>query len=172
MCNLINEWVFSLRWVSVAARGLSLVAASRGSSPAAVHGFSWWWILSVQSVGSRAWVQQSRCTGLVAPRHVESFWTRNPSGVRCIGRRILSPWTTREALVFSSPLAMLPGVPDPSFPDQGLDLCPLHWKLGVLTTVPPEKSHLSFFFLMARDSVLDNCSKQAVCSRGGQMCAA
>lgn len=106
------------------------------------------------------------------PGEVDLPLTRDQTGVPGIARQILSPWTTREALVFSSPLAMLPGVRDPSFPDQGLDLCPLHWKLGVLTTVPPEKSHLSFFFLMARDSVLDNCSKQAVCSRGGQMCGA
>lgn len=41
---------------------------------------------------------------------------------------------------------MLPGVWDLSFPDQGLDLRRLHWELGVLTNVPPEKSYLSFFF--------------------------
>ena len=31
------------------------------------------------------------------------------------------------------------------FPDQGLSLCPLEWKLGVLTTGPPGKSLLFFF---------------------------
>ena len=31
------------------------------------------------------------------------------------------------------------------FPDQGLNLCPIHWKLGILTTGPLEKSLISFF---------------------------
>ena len=39
----------------------------------------WWW-----------------CTGLVAPWHLGSSWTRNPTGVPHVGRRILNPWTTRE----------------------------------------------------------------------------
>ena len=30
-----------------------------------------------------------------------------------------------------------------NFPDQGLNLCPLQWKRGVLTTGPPGKSHIS-----------------------------
>jgi len=29
------------------------------------------------------------------------------------------------------------------FPDQGLNLGPLHWEPGVLTTGPPGKSHIS-----------------------------
>ena len=33
------------------------------------------------------------------------------------------------------------------FPDRGLNLCPLHWKGGVLTTGPPGKS-LSWLFLV------------------------
>ena len=30
------------------------------------------------------------------------------------------------------------------FPNQGWNLCPLHWELAVLTTGPPEKSFLAF----------------------------
>ena len=33
------------------------------------------------------------------------------------------------------------------FSDQGLNLCPLHWKLGVLTTGPPGK-FLFFFYAL------------------------
>ena len=35
--------------------------------------------------------------GLVAQRHVESSWTRDPAIVSSIERRILHPWTIREA---------------------------------------------------------------------------
>ena len=31
------------------------------------------------------------------------------------------------------------------FPDQGWNLCPIKWKHGVLTTVPPGKSRTEFF---------------------------
>ena len=37
-------------------------------------------------------------TGSVAPRHVESSWTRNPTCVSCIGRQILIHCGTREIL--------------------------------------------------------------------------
>ena len=42
-----------LRWVFVAARGLSLVAGSRGYSSLQCAGFSLWWLLLLQSTGSR-----------------------------------------------------------------------------------------------------------------------
>ena len=54
--KLINAF-FLLHWVFVAVRWLSLVVARRGYSPGAVHGFSLWWILLVQSVGSRVRTQ-------------------------------------------------------------------------------------------------------------------
>ena len=44
---------FWLRWVFVAARGLSLVAASRGYSPLRCAGFSLRWLLLSGSTGSR-----------------------------------------------------------------------------------------------------------------------
>ena len=54
------------------------------------------WAQQWQLMGSRAWVQQSWCTGLVALWHVESSWTRNRTYVSCIGRWILNHCTTRE----------------------------------------------------------------------------
>ena len=36
-------------------------------------------------------------TGLVAPQHVGSSWTRDQTCVPCIGRRITYHWATREA---------------------------------------------------------------------------
>ena len=44
---------FWLRWVFVAARGLSLVAVSRGYSSLRCVGFSLGWLLLLRSVGSR-----------------------------------------------------------------------------------------------------------------------
>ena len=44
---------FWLHWVFVAARGLSLVAASGGYSSLWCAGFSLWWLLLLRSTGSR-----------------------------------------------------------------------------------------------------------------------
>ena len=44
---------FWLRWVFVAARGLSLVAVSGGYSSLWCMGFSLWWLLLLQNTGSR-----------------------------------------------------------------------------------------------------------------------
>ena len=44
---------FWLHWVFVAARGLSLVVASGGYSLLWCMGFSLWWLLLLQSMGSR-----------------------------------------------------------------------------------------------------------------------
>ena len=44
---------FCLRWVFVAARRLSLVAASGGYSSLWCVGFSLWWLLLLRSMGSR-----------------------------------------------------------------------------------------------------------------------
>ena len=93
-----------LRWVFVAVCGLSLVAASGGYSLLWCMGFSLLWLLLSQSMGSRR-TGFSSCgtraqylwhTGLVAPRHVRSSWTRAQTHVPCIGRRILNHWATRE----------------------------------------------------------------------------
>ena len=39
--------------------------------------------------------------GLVAPRHVESFWTKDPARVRSVGRWTVSRYTTGEALFYT-----------------------------------------------------------------------
>ena len=95
---------FCLRWVFIAARGLSLVALSGGYSSLRCTSFSLWWLLLLRSTGSRH-VGFSSCgmraqklwrTGLVAPRHVESSWSRDWTHVPCIGRWILNHCATRE----------------------------------------------------------------------------
>ena len=110
----IYFWLF---WVFVAARGLSLVAASGGYSSLRCAGFSLQWLLSLWSTGSRrvgfsscgTWAQQLWLTGSraqaqqlwhtspVAPRHVGSSRTRDQTRVPCIGRRTLNHCATREA---------------------------------------------------------------------------
>ena len=122
---------FWLHWIFVAARGLSLVAASGDYSLLRCAGFTLRWILllwrmgsrheSFRSCGTRAqqlWLMGSRAqaqqlwlTGLVAPRHVVSPRTRAPTGVPCIGRRILNHCTTREALIHFLKLICIVGLP-------------------------------------------------------------
>ena len=55
---LINLFIyFWLCWVSVAARGLSLVVVSGGYSSLWCVGFSLWWLLLLRSTGSRHGLQ-------------------------------------------------------------------------------------------------------------------
>ena len=54
--RLKEKCLFRLRWVFVAARGLSLVAVSGGYSSLRCGGFSLRWLLLLRSTGSR-------CTG-------------------------------------------------------------------------------------------------------------
>ena len=113
---IIYLFYFWLRWVFVAARGLSLVVVSGGYSSLRYVGFSLWWLLLLRSTGSRRvgfsscgrWAQQlwlagSRAqaqqlwrTGLVVPRHVGFSRTRARTRVPCIGRQILNHCATRE----------------------------------------------------------------------------
>ena len=94
-----------LHWAFVAVRGLSLVVASGGYSPLQCAGFSLQWLLLLRSTGSRrvgfsscgTWAQYLWHTGLVAPRHVGSSWTRARNRVPCIGRQFLNHRATREA---------------------------------------------------------------------------
>ena len=127
MC-LCVLWVDSVkirgsRWVFVAMQGLYLVAAGSGGP-----GWGLLFImcldfslkgLLVWSTGSRRagfslcstqaqdfWLEGLRVhrlqevwpTGLVAPRHVESSWTRDRTHFACIGKQILIHCTTREVL--------------------------------------------------------------------------
>ena len=77
--------------------GLSLIAASRGSSLVAVRGL----LIVVASLVAEhglqgVWAQYLWHTGLVALQHVESSWARDQICVPCIGRWILVHCTTRE----------------------------------------------------------------------------
>ena len=121
--KFIYLFYFWLRWVFVAARGLSLVAASGGYSLLRCAGFSLWWLLLLQSTGSRrtgfsscgTWAsvavacglsscgmraQQLWHTGLVAPWHVGSSRTRAQTRVPCLGRWTPNHCATREVLVY------------------------------------------------------------------------
>ena len=102
-------YYFCLRWVFVAARWLSLVAASRGYSFVAVrglliavaslvaeHGLQVHGLQQLWHAASRAQAQQMWHTGLVAPRHVGSSWIRAQTRIPCIGRRIPNHCATRE----------------------------------------------------------------------------
>ena len=52
--NFIYLFIYFCRsWVFIAARGLSLVMASRGYSSLRCTGFSLWWLLLLRSSGSR-----------------------------------------------------------------------------------------------------------------------
>ena len=62
---------FGLSWVFVAARALSLVAASRGYSSLWCVGFSLWWLLLLQSTGSRC-VGFSSCGSQALERRLSS----------------------------------------------------------------------------------------------------
>ena len=113
----LNFW---LRWVFVAAQGLSLVAASGGHSSLRCMGFSLRWLLLLWSTGSRcagftscstwaprlwlvgssAQAQQLWHTGLAAPWHVGSSRTRDQTCVPCIGRQVLNHCSTREVHPF------------------------------------------------------------------------
>ena len=76
---------FWLHWVFVAVCRLSLVAAGWGYSSLQYAGFSLQWLLLLRSTGSRhvglsscgTRAQQLWSTGLVAPWHVGSSWTRD-----------------------------------------------------------------------------------------------
>ena len=98
ICLFIYLIYFWLHWAFIAVCRLSLVAASRGYSSLWCTGFSLWWLLLLQSTGSRARrLQQLRRTGLAAPWHVGSSRIRAQTCVSCIGRQILNHCATREA---------------------------------------------------------------------------
>ena len=53
LCMYVCMYVCRLRWVFVAAHGLSLVVASGSYSLLRCVGFSLWWLLLLQTTGSR-----------------------------------------------------------------------------------------------------------------------
>ena len=102
---------FWLCWVFVAARGLSLVAVRGGYSSLTCTGFSLWWLLLLQSTGSRS-AGFSSC------------------GSRALERRLSScgAWAY-----------LLRGMWDP--PRPGLKPVSPALAGGFLTTAPPGKPH-------------------------------
>ena len=77
--NFSFFFFFWLHCAFIAAGRLSLAEESGG--------------YSLFSTGLLLW-----CTGLVAPRHVGSSWTRVQMCVSCIGKQVLNHWTIREVL--------------------------------------------------------------------------
>ena len=72
----INLFIyFWLRWVFVAARGLSLFVASRGYSSLWCVGFSLWWLLLLWSTGSRH-AGFSSCDSRALERRLSSCGTQ------------------------------------------------------------------------------------------------
>ena len=91
-------------WVDTYILNFCLFILFLAALDSTVHGFLWLqrvifsllWLPWLQSMGSRLWAQWLWYTGLVAPLHVGSSWIRDWTHVPCIGRQILSHWTTRE----------------------------------------------------------------------------
>ena len=109
---------FWLRWVFVAARRLSLVAASGGYSLLWCVGFSLWWLLLLRSTGSRS-TGFSSCGSWALERRLSScgaraqllcgMWDPPGPGLEPVppgtGRRILNRSATREI-----PISFLKGL--------------------------------------------------------------
>ena len=66
--------------------GLSLVVSSGDSSLVAMRGLLTAMASLAAEHGLEGVGSVVECTGLVAPGHVESSWTRNRTHVPCIGR--------------------------------------------------------------------------------------
>ena len=107
---------FWLCWVFVAARGLSLVVASRGYSSLRCAGFSLWWLLLLRSTGSR-------CTGF------------SSCGSRALERRLSSCGAWAQ---------LLHGMWD--LPGPGLEPVSPALAGRFLTTVPPGKPPSCTFY--------------------------
>ena len=117
---------FWLHWVFVAAGGLSLVVASGGYCSLWCASFSLWWLLLLQSTGSRR-VGFSSCSMRAQQlRHVgprvrglQQLWLAG-SVVVAHGLQSAGSVVVVHGLSCSEACGI--------FPDQGLNLCPLHWQ--------------------------------------------
>ena len=122
--KFIYLFIFGCVWVFIAVHGLFSSCGEWGllfvvvhgllivvASFVAEHGFQGHGLQQLWHVGSvvvacglqqlwlmdcRAQAQQLWRTGLVAPRHGRSSWTRARTYVPCIGRQILNHCATRE----------------------------------------------------------------------------
>ena len=91
---------FWLRWVFVAAHGLSLVAVSGGYSSLRCMGFSLQWLLLLRSTGSRGASSVVVARGLCCSVACGIFPHQGSTRVPCIGRWILNHCATREVPVW------------------------------------------------------------------------
>ena len=87
-------------WVFVAARAFLSLLRVGVTLQLRCMGFSWWWLLLLQSTGSGAQAQWLQRSGLVAPWHVESSRIRDGTCVSCIGRWTL-PLSHQESPVYN-----------------------------------------------------------------------
>ena len=96
----ILTYLFRLRWVFIAAHGLSSscrnvgLLSSCGAWTSHRGAFSY---CRARALGRMGF---SNCTSwaLLPPWHVESSWIRDPTPTPCIGRQILNHWTAWEVL--------------------------------------------------------------------------
>ena len=75
-------------------------------------GFSLWWRLLLQRMGSRAQAQSLWLMGSVALQHMGSSWSRDWSCVPSISGQILNQWITREVCLAT----LLPSILPPAHP--------------------------------------------------------
>ena len=108
--SLFFFFFFWLHWFFDATHGLSLVGEQRllslrraeATHHCGVWAFSLWWLLLLQSTGSRAyWLQLLWCLDLVAPWHVGFSQTRDWTHVPCMDRRILNHWAPGKSNLYS-----------------------------------------------------------------------
>ena len=108
LCEVLFFFFWSC-WLFNAACRLSIVSTNRGCSSLLCTGFSLFWLLLLQSMGSRSTGfssfspralelgLSSWAHGLSRSKAMESSQTRNQIHVPCIGRWILIHHTTKEA---------------------------------------------------------------------------
>ena len=100
-------------WVLAVVRGCPVIAASQqgltlvlvhrllaAGASVPEHGLQALRLQWSGLAGSGAWAEPLWCPGFFAPQFVGSSQTRDQTCVRCIGRRILSHWSTREVGFF------------------------------------------------------------------------
>ena len=78
------------------ASGVSLIVVSGNYSSLWCQGFSFWWLLLLRSLGSRAWASVVGAHGLSSSMACGKFQAWDGTPVPCIGMWILIHWTTRE----------------------------------------------------------------------------
>ena len=106
-------YLFWLCWAFVAAHGLSLVVASGGYSSLQCMGFSPRWLLLLRSMGSR----HVGCSSCSMRASVVVAHGLSSCGSRALECRLSSCGARLRC-------SMACGI----FPDQGSNLCPLHWQ--------------------------------------------